>query len=229
MDLHKSELYFNQWNDSEAIATKMLPILNDLRVERGVLFHVHGRSIAKVSSIDILKVHRHARFSLGRELTVQDTWPILEAIGRLDLGPCRIDPLFHRVELHQHIYPGSNARSHTRGKRRSPGFDTDESFQAYSRPRQPVPSQREAVFGLADAAFTDSLVQGSLAITCDGAGVVGDVPQQLLAGLVGLVEAVDPQQRGPVGQGAGHVGGRELRGRSAAGPTAQHADHRGRV
>jgi hypothetical protein len=33
----------------------------------------------------------------------------------------------------------------------------------------------EAVFGLADPAFTDSLVQGSLAITCDGAGVVGDV------------------------------------------------------
>ena len=33
----------------------------------------------------------------------------------------------------------------------------------------------EAIFGLADAAFTDSLVEGSLAITCDGAGVVGDV------------------------------------------------------
>jgi hypothetical protein len=33
----------------------------------------------------------------------------------------------------------------------------------------------ETVFGLADAAFTDSLVQGSLAITCDGAGVLGDV------------------------------------------------------
>ncbi|MBI5014128.1 MAG: glyceraldehyde-3-phosphate dehydrogenase [Deltaproteobacteria bacterium] len=91
MDLDKPELYFKQWNDSEAVATKMLPILNDLRVERGVLFHVHGRSIAKVSSIDILKVHRHARFSLGRELTVQDTWPLLEAIGQLNLGPCRID------------------------------------------------------------------------------------------------------------------------------------------
>ena len=33
----------------------------------------------------------------------------------------------------------------------------------------------ESVFGLADPAFTDSLVQGSLAITCDGPGVVGDV------------------------------------------------------
>ncbi len=33
----------------------------------------------------------------------------------------------------------------------------------------------EAAFGLADAAFTDSLVQGSLSIACDGAGVVGNV------------------------------------------------------
>ena len=91
MDLAKSELYFNQWNESEHVATRMLPILNELRLERGVLVHVYGRSIAKVSSVDILKVHRHARLTLGRELTVQDTYPVLEAVGRINLGPCRID------------------------------------------------------------------------------------------------------------------------------------------
>ncbi len=91
MALSKSELYFNQWNESEAIATEMLPILNRLRLERGVLVHVFGRSIAKVGSIEILKVHRHARLILGRELTVQDTFPVLQALANLDLGPCRID------------------------------------------------------------------------------------------------------------------------------------------
>jgi glyceraldehyde 3-phosphate dehydrogenase len=91
MDLSKPEFYFNQWNDSEAIATKMLPILNDLRVERGVLTHVFGRSIAKVNSVDVLKMHRHARLILGRELTVQDTYPLIQAMGRLNLGPCRVD------------------------------------------------------------------------------------------------------------------------------------------
>jgi glyceraldehyde 3-phosphate dehydrogenase len=75
MDLSRSDFYFNQWNESEAVATKMLPILNDLRVERGVLTHVYGRSVSKVSSVDILKVHRHARLILGRELTVQD-WAV---------------------------------------------------------------------------------------------------------------------------------------------------------
>ncbi len=91
MSGNKSEQYFDLWNESEAIATKMLPMLNDLRLERGVLVHVFGRSIAKVTSVEILKVHRHARLVLGRELTVQETFPMLEALAKLDLGPCRID------------------------------------------------------------------------------------------------------------------------------------------
>lgn len=33
----------------------------------------------------------------------------------------------------------------------------------------------EAIFGLPDAAFTDSIVQGSLVINCDGPGILGDV------------------------------------------------------
>ncbi|GAB6061698.1 glyceraldehyde-3-phosphate dehydrogenase [Deferrisoma palaeochoriense] len=91
MGANKGEQYFQLWNESEALATKMMPILSDLRVERGVLVHVFGRSIAKVSSVEILKVHRHARLILGRELTVQDTYPVLQAMAKLDLGPCRID------------------------------------------------------------------------------------------------------------------------------------------
>jgi glyceraldehyde 3-phosphate dehydrogenase len=91
MTASKGDTYFTLWNDSEAVTVKMLSILNELRVERGVLVHVYGRSIAKVSSVDILKMHRHARLILGRELTVQDTYPVLQALAKLDLGPCRID------------------------------------------------------------------------------------------------------------------------------------------
>ncbi len=91
MGASKGETYFRQWNESEAIANRMLSILNELRVDRGVLGHVYGRSVAKVSSVELLKVHRHARLVLGRELTVQDTMPVLQAVAALDLGPCRID------------------------------------------------------------------------------------------------------------------------------------------
>ncbi len=91
MDLSKDDRYLKMWTDSEALATKMLSHLNDLRTERGVLVHVYGRSIAKVNSTDIMKVHRHARLILGRELTVQDTYPVIAATAKLNLGPCRID------------------------------------------------------------------------------------------------------------------------------------------
>jgi glyceraldehyde 3-phosphate dehydrogenase len=102
MDPTRADAYFSQWNESESITVKMLSILNDLRVERGVLVHVCGRSIAKVSSVEILKVHRHARLVLGRELTVQDTHPVLQAVGRLDLGPCRIDLGKLTMKFHAH-------------------------------------------------------------------------------------------------------------------------------
>ncbi len=91
MDLSKEDRYLEQWTESEAVATRMLSILNDLRIQRGVLVHVYGRSVAKVSSTEILKAHRHAHLILGRELTVQDTLPVLQALSGLDLGPCRID------------------------------------------------------------------------------------------------------------------------------------------
>ncbi len=111
MDPSKGERYFKLWNDSEAITVKMLSILNDLRVERGVLAHVYGRSIAKVSSVEILKVHRHTRLILGRELTVQDTYPVLQAVGKLDLGPCRIDlgKLTVKYQAHAAEHPSLDA------------------------------------------------------------------------------------------------------------------------
>lgn len=43
------------------------------------------------TAIDILKAHCFARLVLNTELTVRETFPILEAITRLDLAPARID------------------------------------------------------------------------------------------------------------------------------------------
>src|SRR5512138_1253589 len=91
MDLTKDDRYLDLWTESEAVATRMLSVLNDLRIQRGVLVHIYGRSVAKVDSTSILKAHRHAHLILKRELTVQDTLPVLQALAGLDLGPCRID------------------------------------------------------------------------------------------------------------------------------------------
>jgi glyceraldehyde 3-phosphate dehydrogenase len=91
MDLAKEKVFFDAWTQAEAAATKMLAYLNELRIQRGVLIHVYGRSIAKVSSVDVIKVHRYAKLITGEDLTVDETFPVLEALCRLDLSPCRID------------------------------------------------------------------------------------------------------------------------------------------
>jgi glyceraldehyde 3-phosphate dehydrogenase len=52
---------------------------------------VYGRSLVHSATIDILKAHRFARLILDHELSARDTFPILEAISKLDLAPARID------------------------------------------------------------------------------------------------------------------------------------------
>jgi glyceraldehyde 3-phosphate dehydrogenase len=49
------------------------------------------RPLVHSTVIDILKAHRFARLILDGELTVRETFPLLEAISKLNLAPARID------------------------------------------------------------------------------------------------------------------------------------------
>ena len=52
---------------------------------------LHSRSLVNKSVINILRTHRFARQVSGEELSVSETFPFLEAIAALDLGPSKID------------------------------------------------------------------------------------------------------------------------------------------
>lgn len=69
----------------------MLPMLGHLYRDNNVVTTVYGRSLVHNSVIDILKAHRFARQILDGELTVRETFPLLEAIRTLNLAPSRID------------------------------------------------------------------------------------------------------------------------------------------
>lgn len=82
----------NQYLSAELTASRMLGTVNSLRLKNGVLPHIFGRSIANTDITGILKAHRHARILLGgQELTVHDTYNILDSLERMALAPCRID------------------------------------------------------------------------------------------------------------------------------------------
>jgi glyceraldehyde 3-phosphate dehydrogenase len=91
MDLGKQEEYFSDWKQREELAEAMLPIVGRLYRDHGIVITVYGRSLVHGSMVDILKAHRFARQILENELSVRDTFPVLQAMESLDLAPSRID------------------------------------------------------------------------------------------------------------------------------------------
>lgn len=91
MNLEKNEEYFSDWKQREEIAEAMLPIIGRLYRNHGIVITVYGRSLVHGSMVDILKAHRFARQILENELSVRDSYPLLQAMDNLDLAPARID------------------------------------------------------------------------------------------------------------------------------------------
>lgn len=91
MDVDKQASYLEEWKAHEACAEQMLPIIGRLYRDHNIVPTVYGRTLVHCSVIDILKAHRFARLILDTELTVLETFPLLEAMDKLDLAPARVD------------------------------------------------------------------------------------------------------------------------------------------
>jgi glyceraldehyde 3-phosphate dehydrogenase len=82
---------FTDWMNREEIAESMIPIIGRLHREKDVNVLLHSRSLVNKSVVSILKTHRFARQISGEELSVTETFPFLQALTTLDLGPSQID------------------------------------------------------------------------------------------------------------------------------------------
>ncbi len=82
---------FNAWKESEALAESMLPMIGQLYRERSVVTSIYGQPIINRSVISILKAHRFVRQLENAELSVEQTFPFLQALIPLALAPSRID------------------------------------------------------------------------------------------------------------------------------------------
>lgn len=91
MNLAKQGEYLNEWLDQEACAEQMLPLIGRLYREKSIVITVYGNSLVRSTAIDILTAHRQVRKILDADLTAQQTFPVLEAITKLELAPARID------------------------------------------------------------------------------------------------------------------------------------------
>ncbi|MDX2480086.1 MAG: glyceraldehyde-3-phosphate dehydrogenase [Desulfuromusa sp.] len=87
----KTDEYFKEWKEREAIAEAMTPLIGQLYRDQEVICTVFDRTLVNQSTIDILRAHRFARQIIKKEIWVKDTYPILQAMVEMDLAPGKVD------------------------------------------------------------------------------------------------------------------------------------------
>lgn len=90
MALPSLDDYFPDWKEREALAEAMIPIIGRL-YRNNVVTYCYGRALYNQSVIQIMKTHRYVRQVAQNELSEFESYPILEALSQLDLGPSHID------------------------------------------------------------------------------------------------------------------------------------------
>lgn len=85
------EQIFSAWKQREALTEKMVPLVGELFREHNVETSVFGRLLVKRSVIDILKAHRFGRQIESKELTVDDTYPVLKNLSEMKIKNAHVD------------------------------------------------------------------------------------------------------------------------------------------
>lgn len=87
----KPDQCLGEWIDREALAEAMIPLIGQLYRNNKVVTSIYGRGLINRSVIGILKAHRFARQIDDAELSVHDTFPILQVMSQLELGAASVD------------------------------------------------------------------------------------------------------------------------------------------
>ncbi len=87
----KTDEYFKEWKEREAIAEAMTPLIGKLYRDQDIICTVFDRTLVNQSTIDILRAHRFARQIINEEIWVKDTYPIIQAMAEMDLAPGKVD------------------------------------------------------------------------------------------------------------------------------------------
>lgn len=90
MALPSLDDYFPDWKEREALAEDMIPIIGRL-YRKNVVAYCYGRALHNQSVNQIMKTHRYVRQLAGNELSEFESYPILDALAHLDLGPSHVD------------------------------------------------------------------------------------------------------------------------------------------
>lgn len=79
------------WQERQEYAEQMLPILGSLYRNKSVEISVYGRPLLGASVIDIIKAHRTVRLKELQKLRLRESWPLLQALDKMELAPAHLD------------------------------------------------------------------------------------------------------------------------------------------
>lgn len=83
--------FFKDWKEREALAEAMIPMIGKLYRENNVSLYMYGRNMVNQAVTDLMKAHRFVRQIEQNELSEFETFPMIEALATMDLGPAHID------------------------------------------------------------------------------------------------------------------------------------------
>jgi len=86
-----SQQHLTNWNDRQALAEKMIPLLGSLYRGPSVVVRVFGQKIMNASTISIINAHLHGALIVGESLDMVQSYTMLQLLEKMDLRPCRID------------------------------------------------------------------------------------------------------------------------------------------
>ena len=81
----------SSWQERQEYAEMMLPLIGRLYRKFAVEISVYGRPLLNASAIDVIKAHRMVRLHEGIKLRLRESWPVLEALDKMQLAPAQID------------------------------------------------------------------------------------------------------------------------------------------
>ena len=104
MSLPSLDDYFPDWKEREALAEGMIPMIGQL-YRNNVVVYCYGRAMHNQSVTQLMKAHRYVRQVEQNELSEFETYPVLEAISKLDLAHATLILASWRLNLWRSLRP----------------------------------------------------------------------------------------------------------------------------
>ena len=83
--------FFADWKEREALSEAMIPLIGRLYREKNISLYMYGKSMFNRSVIELMKAHRFVRQIEKNELSEYETFTLITALSKMNLGPAHID------------------------------------------------------------------------------------------------------------------------------------------